>query len=75
MATYFSVATPPAYAAGVAEYALYFPDDPATKSDLLAAAKGGGIGSGDTNGILSKTYIISKGGPLGTFIMPLNRRA
>ncbi len=63
-----------AYAAGDPQYALYFPDDESTKSDLRAAAQDGDIRSADKGGVLNKTSIISKGGPLGTFILNFHAR-
>lgn len=68
----FAVNLPRAHAAGDPEYALYFPNTDEEKAQLRAAAADGGIGSSDASGALSKTYIVSKGGPLGTFILKLN---
>lgn len=67
-----AVIHPPKAAAADTQYTLFFPNDPQTISDLVAAAKDGGVGSDDVNGVLTKTYVITKGGDLGTAILNLD---
>jgi len=63
---------PQAAADSSAQYTLYFPNDPQTIGDLVDAAKDGGIGSDDVNGVLTKTYVVTKGGDLGPAILNLD---
>lgn len=47
-------------------FTLVFPEDDRTGSQLRAAARDGGIGPGDANGILAQTNMLTRGGRLGT---------
>ncbi|MDB5170379.1 MAG: rane protein of unknown function [Candidatus Saccharibacteria bacterium] len=62
-----------AYAAGGAEYALYFPDTAQYKGQLKTSFKdtGGDIGSG-TSAILNQTKLLTKGGFLGAQTLSLS---
>lgn len=53
------------YAADSQPFTLVYPDDQASINKLKAAASDGGIGDGDRD-ILNQTYILTKGGRLGT---------
>lgn len=55
-----------------AQYTLYFPNNKKTIDELSAAAHDGGIGTDDINGVLSQTYVMTKGSPLGVAELPLN---